>query len=83
MPIVNENKNTYLQTRAPSKAFPKIQKMKTLEKHPQINRTEIIFPIVNPCEIHDFFETYHQYQALIYQVSISPILLFKPLFYIP
>jgi hypothetical protein len=48
MPIVNEDKNTYLQTRAPSKPLPKIQKIKTLKNHPQINRIEVIFPIVEP-----------------------------------
>jgi hypothetical protein len=48
MPIVNEDKNTYLQTKAPSKALPKIQKIKTLENHPQISRTKTIFPIVEP-----------------------------------
>jgi hypothetical protein len=42
MPIVNEDKNTCLQTKAPSKAFPKIQEIETLKTHHQINRTKVI-----------------------------------------
>ncbi len=42
MSIVNENKNTYLQTKVPNKALPKIQEVETLETHLQINWTEVI-----------------------------------------
>jgi hypothetical protein len=42
MPIVNEDKNTYLQTKVLNKALPKIQEVETLETHLQINRTKII-----------------------------------------
>jgi hypothetical protein len=42
MPIINEGKNRYLQTKAPTKAFPKIQEIETLKTHHQINRTKVI-----------------------------------------
>jgi hypothetical protein len=36
MPIVNADKNRCLQTKAPSKAFPKIQEIETLKTHHQM-----------------------------------------------
>jgi hypothetical protein len=43
MPIVNEDKNTCLQTKAPSKAFPKIQEIETLKTHHQVNRKKKLY----------------------------------------
>jgi hypothetical protein len=47
MPIVNEDKNTYLQTKVSNKALPKIQEVETLEIHFKLNRTKVISHTTN------------------------------------
>jgi hypothetical protein len=42
MPIVNGDKNMCLQTKARSKALPKIEEVETLKAHHQINRMKVI-----------------------------------------